>query len=397
MNILYITQWFSSVGGGGEVVFHDIAEKISLNGHCVHVICHRYLGFEDNIVGKDNTGGLSLHIHRVKPTLKGFPPSLKQNIMFITNAILSGSKIIRKYKIELIHVNNFAPVIVGSVLSKLFNIPLISTIHVVFGASPDFWKKWSSQNNISPLSSKIGPIFENLTIKIPVDAIHSVSNATRKDILKVNSKSNVAVIPNGVDFTLYDRFTSGIEYQNYVVFIGRLVFNKNLETVISSFVEVTRNIVDAKLVIIGFGPMLEEWKKMVDRLGLTQNIQFTGYISQEKKISILSKSSALVLPSLAEGMPVVALEACALYKPVLLSNIEPHRDIVDDGINGFIIPAHDVHKWSERIIQVLSNKKESIEMGHNARSKAERQFSIRKTLGELESLYYKYAYNRELK
>jgi glycosyltransferase involved in cell wall biosynthesis len=104
-----------------------------------------------------------------------------------------------------------------------------------------------------------------------------------------------------------------------------------------------------------------------------------------------------VLPSLAEGMPVVALEACALYKPVLLSNIEPHRDMVDDGINGFIIPAHDVHKWSERIIQVLSNKKESTEMGHNARSKAERQFSICKTLGELESLYYKYAYNRELK
>jgi hypothetical protein len=57
------------------------------------------------------------------------------------------------------------------------------------------------------MSSIIGPIFENLTIKIPVDTIHSVSNATRKDILKVNSKSNVVVIPNGVDLALYDKYT----------------------------------------------------------------------------------------------------------------------------------------------------------------------------------------------
>jgi glycosyltransferase involved in cell wall biosynthesis len=196
------------------------------------------------------------------------------------------------------------------------------------------------------------------------------------------------VIPNGIDLAAYEKYAPDIEYQNYVVFIGRLVFNKNLETVISSFVEVTKSIKDAKLVVIGFGPMLEEWKQLAASLGLAQNIQFTEYIDQVKKISLLSRSSALVLPSLAEGMPVVALEAFALYKPVLLSDIEPHHDIVNDGTDGFLIPAHDVGKWSEKIIHILSNKKTSLDMGRNARLRAERQFDINKTLREIESLYY---------
>jgi glycosyltransferase involved in cell wall biosynthesis len=394
MNILYISQWLSSAGGGGEVVFRDIAQGISKNGHQVHVIRHRLAGSkENNESGSDNNSvdndAAGLHIHKIRPVVEGFPPSLRQNLMFVANAILNGSKIIRRHRIELIHVNNFAPVIAGSILSKLFGLPLVSTIHVVFGAtSPDFWKKWSSQSNVSPMSSIIGPMFENLTIRIPVDTIHSVSNTTKKDILKVNSKSKVVVIPNGIDLGLYDRCAPDIEYQNYVVFIGRLVFNKNLETVISSFVEVVKNIEDAKLVVIGFGPMLEEWRQLAARLGLDRNVQFTEYIDQERKINILSKSSALVLPSVAEGMPVVVLEAFALYKPVLLSDIEPHHDIVSDGTDGFIIPAHDAGKWSEKIIHLLTNKKANRDMGRNARFKAERQFNMNKTLREIESLYH---------
>jgi glycosyltransferase involved in cell wall biosynthesis len=393
LKILYITQWLSSVGGGGEVVFHDIAHGMSRNGHRVHVLCHRLSELTENdTISFDNT---NLHINRISPTVKGFPPSIKQNLTFIVNAILKGSQIIRKYKIELIHVNNFAPVIAGSVLSKLFDIPIVSTIHVVFGSSsPGYWKRWSSQKNISSMSSIIGPLFENLTIKIPVNTIHSVSNATRKDILKVNSKSKVVVVTNGVDLAYYDKYESSLDYQNYVVFISRLVFNKNLNIVISSFTEVRKKIPDAKLIVIGFGPMLDEWKKLVLRLGLTKNVFFTEYISQERKMDILSKSSALLLPSITEGMPIVALEAFALSKPVLLSDIEPHRDLVQDGVDGFLIPLDDKSKWAEKIIFILSNKEAREGIGRKARSKVENRFNMDRTLRELESLYSSCLSNR---
>ena len=385
MNILYITQWLSPVGGGGEVVFYDIARGMSQVGHQVHVICHRLSGSTEIDTASPND---NLHINRISPTVKGFPPSIKQNIGFIVNAILKGSQLIRKHKIELIHVNNFAPVVAGSALSRLFHIPIVSTIHVVFGSSsPGYWKRWSSQKNISPLSSIIGPLFENLTIKIPVNTIHSVSETTRNDILNVNSKSKVIVVKNGIDLASYDKYEPNLVYQNYVVFIGRLVFNKNLDIVLSSFTEVTKKIPDARLIVVGFGPMLDEWKKMAVRLGLTKNVVFTEYVSQQKKIDILSKSSALVLPSITEGMPIVVLEAFALSKPVLLSDIEPHHDIVEDGSDGFLVPLNDINKWTEKIIFILSNKQACKDMGRNARSKVENKFSMDRTLRELESLY----------
>jgi glycosyltransferase involved in cell wall biosynthesis len=393
MRILYITQWLSPVGGGGEVVFQDIAYGMSQNGHSVHVLCHRLSDFEDsdNVVMEND----NLHVNRINPIVRGFPPSMKQNMTFIVNAILKGSRIIRKYKIELIHVNNFAPVIAGCVLARLFSIPIISTIHVVFGASSqDFWKRWSSQKNISHMSSIIGPIFENLTIRIPVNTIHAVSNATRKDILNINSKSKVVVISNGVDLPPYDKYETGLDYQTYVVFVGRLVFNKNLNIVISSFTEVIKTIPEAQLIVVGFGPMLEEWKKLVLQLGLNKNIIFTEYVSQERKNEILSKSSALILPSIAEGMPIVALEAFALHKPVLLSDIEPHRDIVCDAIDGFLIPPYDINKWAEKIIFVLSNKQTREDMGRRARYKVENQFNLSGTLREMTSLYTRCAAKR---
>jgi glycosyltransferase involved in cell wall biosynthesis len=385
VNILYITQWLSPVGGGGEVVFYDIARGMSQVGHQVHVICHRLSGSTEIDTASPND---NLHINRISPTVKGFPPSIKQNIGFIVNAILRGSQLIRKHKIELIHVNNFAPVVVGSALSWLFHIPIVSTIHVVFGSSsPGYWKRWSSQKNISPLSSIIGPLFENLTIKIPVNTIHSVSETTRNDILNVNSKSKVIVVKNGIDLASYDKYEPNLVYQNYVVFIGRLVFNKNLDIVLSSFTEVTKKIPDARLIVVGFGPMLDEWKKMAVRLGLTKNVVFTEYVSQQKKIDILSKSSALLLPSITEGMPIVVLEAFALSKPALLSDIEPHHDIVEDGSDGFLVPLNDINKWAEKIIFILSNKQACEDMGRKARSKVENKFSMDRTLRELETLY----------
>jgi glycosyltransferase involved in cell wall biosynthesis len=392
VNILYITQWLSSVGGGGEVVFYDLAKGISDNGHSVYVICHQLSQSENRNQASDDSN--NLQVRRIRPVVHGFPPSIFQHLMFIFNAIIKGSKIIRTCKIDLIHVNNFAPVIVGSVLSRLFNIPVVSTIHVVFGSSPEFWKKWSSQDKVSSITSIVGPRFENLTIKIPVDTIHCVSNATKEDVLKVNRKSRVVVIPNGIDLTIYDKLVPKIDYQNYVVFIGRLVFNKNLDTIISSFTEVKKINPDAKLIVIGHGPMLNKWRSMVAYLGLTNNIQFTEYISQERKIHLLSKCSALILPSITEGMPLVVLEAFALRKAVILSDIEPHHDIVDDGSNGFLVPPLDAKGWANRINFLLSNRNICEEMGKNARAKVEKDFTMSKTVEEIEALYSKYVRKR---
>jgi glycosyltransferase involved in cell wall biosynthesis len=129
------------------------------------------------------------------------------------------------------------------------------------------------------------------------------------------------------------------------------------------------------------------WEKMVIDLDLSQNIVFTGHIPEEDKKEFLRGCAALVLPSFAEGLALTPLEAFAMKKPVLLADIPSSHEIVDDGVDGFIIGAKDVDKWSEKIILVLSNKIASENMGMNGRMKVERKFNLVRVLNDIELLY----------
>jgi len=252
----------------------QIASGMAEHGHNVHIISHRLANSKDDDI-------TNVKIHRVNPLLSNFPPSYFQNVMFILSATWLGLRIIKREKIDVIHVNNFTPIIVGTILSKLCKIPLVKTIHVVFSATPNYWSNWSKQLNVSRFTSKVGPLFEKLTIKLPADVIHTVSNSTKLDLIKNNAKSKIMAIPNLVNLSFYDKWSEKKIYDDSVLFMGRLAFNKNLNTVISSFEKVIKKVPHAKLVVIGDGPMLEEWKKMSCDAGLKDKIIFTEFIPDE--------------------------------------------------------------------------------------------------------------------
>ncbi|MBD0361050.1 MAG: glycosyltransferase family 4 protein, partial [Nitrososphaeraceae archaeon] len=221
-----------------------------------------------------------------------------------------------------------------------------------------------------------------------VDIIHTVSNATKEDLVKFNTKASIIrVIPPGIDLKYYDNLGVEKEYQSYVLFIGRLVYYKNLEILISSFKEITKRLPDAKLVAVGDGPMRDKWEKMVSELHLDKNIEFTGFISHEKKVELLSKCSALLFPSSVEGFGLVLLEAFAMSKPVLVADVKPFDEIVDEGIDGFMLPAQNPDKWSEKIIFLLLNKRMCEIMGSKGRLKVENKFNIKNVGDQVESIY----------
>jgi len=328
-------------------------------------------------------------VHRIKPRVEynsTLPPSMAQNILFIINAIRKGSEIIKHKRIDIIHTNSFSPLIVGSILSKIHKIPVVATIHDVY--KDINWKKWAQENNLSIISSIVGSLFEKICLKMPTSSIHAVSNATKQDLMDFKVKSVVKVIYNGIDFERYDRLDVKKDYKNYVIYIGRLVFYKNLDIVITSFGEVLKKLPDAKFIIVGTGPMRQKWEKLVSELGLDQNIKFTGHISHEKKLELLGQSSALLLPSLVEGFGLVLLEAFAMCKPVLVANVRSYKEIVEEGTDGFMLPAYDIDAWSEKIIFLLRNKTISQKMGCQGRLKAENKFTMHDVADQTESLYF---------
>jgi glycosyltransferase involved in cell wall biosynthesis len=284
--------------------------------------------------------------------------------------------------------------VIGAILSKLFSLPLIITIHSVYGKN-NFWKEWGYQPKVSRVTSLIAPLAERFTIKVRSDAIHTVTQSSRNDILDFGAKSKIYVVHNGIRLADYDKINLPIEYQSYILFIGRLVVNKNLGLLINAFRKVVNSMPSAKLVIVGDGPMRKEWEQLTASLKLQSNIEFVGFISEKMKAELLSKCSALILTSYMEALTLTVLEAFTMRKTVIIPKISAAYEVVDDRIDGFIASLDDPFDWAEKILLLLTDESMARKMGELARAKVEEKFNQERVLEEINSIYNKVIIDRK--
>ena len=389
MNILLLTQFFSPTRGGGEIMFYQLADRLARKGHKVFVIKHKVLGSDSS---RDNLNTLpsNVIVYEIDPAVKhkgGLPAGVLQNFLYAFNSIKTGLKIIRGNRVDIIHSNNYSPVFAGWFLSKLTSIPLLVTIHDVASLhGHDFWEKWMRQfGRISKIKAFIGYVSELLTIKLSKN-IHTVSETSKKDILSFNSKCNVYVIPNSLNLEYYKPVSEDkIEYGDFIIFVGRLIYYKHLEVVIEAL-RILRNKCNVKLVVLGDGPMRRYWESLVDLYNLKDVVEFKGYVPHEEKLYYLSKCRALVLPSTFEGFGIVILEAWALRKPVIVADVEPLNKIVTHEIDGYVVKNRP-EIWTEHIRLLMTNEELSRQMGNNGYRKLTTKYNVVKQVNELERLY----------
>ena len=357
MNILLLSQFFSTTKGGGEYVFKTIAKLMEQNNHKVWVITNKV---------KDETYEESenLKIIPVNPIIQykgGLPPTFTDNIKYTINTIKTGRKIIKNQNIEIIHSNNFSPALAGSLLSTFTKTPHVTTIHDIFSIyDKEFWKKWTKQSNVSSTNARLVPFFEKLMMKFKFDCIHTVSDATKNDIQKIGTKKPIHVISNCIQD---EKLINASQKEKQFVYLGRLVFYKNVEVILKSFKIVAKQFSDAKLIIAGDGPHKKSLQQLTNKLDINDNITFTGYVTSEQKKKILSESNALLFPSLIEGFGLVMLEAFQQNRPVITSDIPPMSDIIQNNQTGLVVDPHDENKWADSIIALIKNPEISNKMG----------------------------------
>jgi len=369
MNVLLLSQFFSNTRGGGEYVFSLIAKKLAENNHKVWVITNK-------IKGEEYTEIPNLKIVFVPPTLEhkgGLPPRFSDNISYTMNTIIKGLKIIKKEKIDIIHSNNFSPALSGSILSSLTSRPHVTTIHDVFSLESDeFWKKWAKQNDVSKISAFLGPLFERLMKNLRCSCIHTVSETTKDDLQKFGFKKPIYVIPNAIECPIISQEKIN-PYQ--FIFVGRLVFYKNLELGIKAINIIKNTFPKIKLVIVGNGPHKKSLSDLVTKLNLEEYVEFKGYVNTEKKFQLIAESNALVFPSLFEGFGLVILEAFSQKRTVLVSKIPPMSDIVSHEKNGYLLDPHDETEWAKTLIQLITNPEKSLTLGTEGHNLLKRSFS----------------------
>ncbi len=187
----------------------------------------------------------------------------------------------------------------------------------------------------------------------------------------------VQVVRCGVDEAFTQAAPESAPDSRMVVCVGRLCEQKGQLLLLSAAREMAQHGEDFELVLAGDGEMRPELERLIDEYDLRSRVRITGWVSGEQVRALLSQARALILPSFAEGLPVVIMEAMALGRPVVTTSIAGIPELVRDGKEGWLVPAGDcgalVTAWTElmhadaaRLAAMGSSARERVTRRHSA-------------------------------
>lgn len=328
--------------------------------------------------------------------------NLAKKIGLCINAIFSFDtykkikKIIKSEKPDIAHLQNIFPLISPSVYYALkkHNIPIVQTLHnyrllclnglfvnnsgetcekcmygcFIHGILSKCYRRSFIQSLIMAISiyfhRKLG------TFKNKVDLYISPSVFLKNKMIESGlHEDKIEVVSHCIDT---DFLAPVLDYDTYGIYMGRLSKEKGVLTLVKAF----QRIPDLRLKIVGEGPLHDEVDNFV-MMNKLKNVELLGFIKGEERFEILKKALFTVIPSVCyENFPWVILESFALGVPVIASRIGGIFDLIDEMKNGILFNPDDVEDLTKKISILASDPRLMLSMRHNARQRAEEEYSL---------------------
>lgn len=172
-----------------------------------------------------------------------------------------------------------------------------------------------------------------------------------------------------------------------VLFIGRLAAAKGVPVLLEAFTTLFATYPDARLTLVGDGPARAALTARARELGLADAVRFTGYLSQDEVAAELARCDLFALPSFAEGVPVVLMEAMASARPVLATRIAGIPELVEDGVSGRIVAPGDIQAFAAAMTEILADPDTARRMGATGQRKVAAEFNQRVEAEKLGRLF----------
>ncbi len=360
--------YYPYVGGISEHIFH-LKKELQKKGHEVYVLTCGY-NKEDYPDYKDEENVIRIG--------RSIPFFFNKSVGRVTFSARGGKKIkeiIEKFNFDIIHTHGpLAPFMPYYVL-KYSNTLNFSTFHAAHDPS------------------KLYEIFKRHLIKI-FEKIHgkiAVSPAAR-DSIKRHFGGEYRIIPNGVDTERFSPSKKGESFlpknKKIVLFVGRFEQRKGFKYLRKAFKKVLKEVKGAHLVAVGTGPLLRIEKEKA-KFELKDNVTFLGRVSFNDLPKIYADAHIFCSPAIGyESLGIVLLEAMASSIPVVASNIEGYRFVVEDGKEGFLVEPKNPDDIAEKLIYLLKNEDLRVSMGNVGRKKVVEKFSWYKIASQVESYYF---------
>lgn len=236
------------------------------------------------------------------------------------------------------------------------------------------------------------PEFIKLAEKIDASAfVVAISSYCRSQIyrwIKYPQWSKVKEVHCGIEQAFHNIAPVSMPTKPKLVCIGRLCEQKGQLLLLDAVNILAKKGIAFELVLGGDGEMRAELESQIKRYDLEQKVSVTGWISSDQVRDEILSAKALVLPSFAEGLPVVIMEAMALRRPVISTYIAAIPELVVSGEHGFLFPAGDVDALAQTLEKFLTIPNDELEkMGNAAYARVIERHSVDREAKKLAQLF----------
>lgn len=227
-----------------------------------------------------------------------------------------------------------------------------------------------------------------ITLVREADWITGVSDDVVSDALALDPSvaDRITLIRNGVAAPTLAP-TPVPDGPAHFVSVGRLVPQKGFERAIAAVAELAPRHPDLRLTIVGVGPLRSELEHQANELGVADRIEFTGAVDHDDIPALMNDALALVMPSRYEGLPLVALEAAWMARPVVGTMAPGLSQAVVDGDNGLLVDPADPRALAAALESLILDRQLARELGAAARRSAEREWSLSACADGYEAVY----------
>lgn len=352
---LFPPKWLA----GTEIATYYIAEHLAQCGHEVHVITSLDEGLPEETFEK------GFHIHR-SPRIR---TRYIGGLIFWIDII----RTLQKIKPDIVNAQSLYIAIPALVSKKILEIP-----YVVWGRGSDIY---------------IPDRFIKLISKSVIKNADSVLALTQemKRVMQVIYDRDIAVVPNGIDLKAYMAGPPALEEESHkkrILFVGRLHPVKGVQYLLQAMMIVHVEMPDAKLTLVGDGEEREYLENLTDSLGIRECVEFVGRIPHERIPDYMHRADVFVLPSLSESFGLVNLEAMACGLPVVATRVGGIPDIIENGVNGYLIDPMNHEQIAEAVLKLLQDEASRKELSDNNRKEAEK-YRWNTVVATLEGVYQK--------
>jgi colanic acid/amylovoran biosynthesis glycosyltransferase len=239
--------------------------------------------------------------------------------------------------------------------------------HLIYLAEACVLLRWFKETDITHVHAHFGT--NSTTVAMLCQAIggpsysftvHGPDEFDRPESLAQYWKK-IHVVRCGVDDYFFGQPTTFIPEEPNLVCVGRLCEQKGQLLLIEAINQLKVEGLNCNLTLVGDGPLRNQIEALIQHYGLEKQVTITGWASAAEVQKCILNSRALVLPSFAEGLPVVIMEALALNRPVISTYVAGIPELVKPGINGWLITSGSVEDLTAAMGEVIQLPTEKLE------------------------------------